>query len=209
MTAAPAFLLGCHRTDHCRQYLFLLHRTLKPNCFKGQRSLYPEPPHHRCVTALITEGKCCLHRAHAGDRKIVSEWSAKTKSYTHAKRKQLENSEPCWKPCEQSQNSPCSSSIVLCSAVFGRSWSRAAAGGSHGCAVWDGGSAPKPPRHLAGMRPGCAWAQLERRKSDKTASHWSGTSTSLPFCQQHDGAVGLGLQTTQAASWHLQINTGK
>lgn len=96
----------CHRTDHHRKYLFLLHRTLESNCFKDQRSQYPEPHHHHSVTATVTEGKCCLHRASIWDRKIASEWSAKTQSYIRAKPKQLENwgvLETLWAEPEESQ----------------------------------------------------------------------------------------------------------
>lgn len=147
---------GCHRTDHCRKLLFLLHRTQKSNCFESQRSQSAEPD-HCCVTAPVTEGKCCLHRAHVWDRKIASEWSATTQGYTHTKPKELRN----WGVLETLWAEPEGSWQLQHHSLLSSFWELC-------CLGWR--ICPKATQAGGWDSPGYAWAHLEGRKRDKTAS---------------------------------------
>lgn len=134
---------------------------------KGPSTLSP-------TTTPVTEGKCCLHRACLGQEYCLWVICQNPELYT----RKMED----WgvlEPLEQSQKGPRSSSILLCSAEFRNSELIATA------VLY--GMQDLPPSHRAGMCPGCVWAQLERRKRDKTASCVSRHQSFQTSYQGHKG----------------------
>lgn len=189
--AAPAFLLSCHWTDHCRKYFFLLHRTLKIQLLQGSKVpvSWTTPPLFDCPNhrgeVLHTQSMCL------GQEDCL--WViCKNPELPTQKPKQLENwgvLETLWAEPEESQQLQHHSLLsrfqeAATAVLYGmEDLLQSHPGRGLGCvqagseSSWRGGRGIKQPPVLS--------------------------STSLPFCQGHNRA----LQRTRAAPWHLQINT--